>query len=167
MGRGKGSGAGRPSMLTDEILDYLPELIESGASDRRIASILGVDQSLISYWKRTNKKFLLKYHAAKERMCKEVEWAMHKRARGYKSTLDRGKMGCVEVEYPPDPNAAKLFLERHRPKEESTGPGFSLRVIDSDGRATDISISTARGTDEDIPLDEAPNPGSDLGDSGG
>lgn len=115
---------GRPSKLTDEVFEKLPELIKFGLSQGKIAEILQVDQSTVSKWSKNNPKFFIAYNIEQAKADNRVKQALYDRAVGQKvrekrvTESDRGASVVeIERELPGDVDAQKFWLTNRMPQQ--------------------------------------------------
>lgn len=123
MGKGKGSGKGRPSSLTDKRKELIFRLAAKGKTDVQIADIIGVHPKTLAYWKGTYPDFLDALKAAKAEADDLVEASLFRRATGYyhpeeKLFFFKGKPVRVEVmkHTAPDVAAQIFWLKNRNPK---------------------------------------------------
>lgn len=102
---------GRPTKLTNAIIQKLPDLIRMGLTDSQMADVLQIAQPTITLWKKTNRDFMITYLVEKEKQNFEVEKSLLKRAIGYDKTV-----GGRERHYPGDVDAQKFWLTNRRPE---------------------------------------------------
>lgn len=145
--------AGRPSKLSKEVYQILPQLIQSGATDTKIAEILGVSQQAISEWKKNNREFLVTYNLEKEKLYGNIEKAMQMSGLGFKKEVNG-----EEKYFPPNVQAGKFVLVNARPDkwrpETAVESGMNIT-----GNTVQVLIAAPRPEkQEEEPLTLAPRP---------
>lgn len=116
---------GRPSQLTDKVMEQAKKLALLGLTDKQMADIWGVCEATINSWKKSCPEFLESIKVGKEEADAKVAQALYHRATGYKHEAVKifcNKDGEVtEVpyveHYPPDTTAGIFWLKNRQPKE--------------------------------------------------
>ena len=117
-------GAGRPSEYREEYVTLAATLAVNGATDDQIADEIGVSVRTIARWYNKHPEFRQAVAYGKERADERVERSLYHRAVGFE--MDTVKIGFFEGSpvfaehreyYPPDTNAAKLWLMNRKPNE--------------------------------------------------
>lgn len=116
--------AGRPSEYRPEYASLAATMAINGATDDEIADEIGVSVRTISRWYNKYPEFRQAVSYGKERADERVERSLFHRAVGFE--MDTVKVGFFEGSpvmaeireyYPPDTNAAKLWLMNRKPEE--------------------------------------------------
>ena len=132
---------GRPTALTPFVKSKIPDLIRMGLTDTKIAEIIGVSQSTVSYWKKRNKQFVIEYNLLKQEQNSTVEKSLYKRATGFGVTVNQ-----KEQYYPPDVQAISLWLknktEEWKEGGEQTG---TVNVVFSTPRPSHVIPEVGNG----------------------
>lgn len=107
---------GRPSKLTQKVLEKTARLAEMGLSDSQMAAALDVSVVTLNAWKKKD-DFLKALSAGKAIADERVENSLYHRACGYSHPEDKifnhNGMALVVAttkHYPPDTEAAKFWL---------------------------------------------------------
>lgn len=121
--------AHRPSAYKPEYVDLAYKFCLLGATDKRMAEFFGVSEVTFNAWKSVHPDFLKSLKDGKEIADAQVADALFNRAKGYshaeddiKSVALGGNAGSEIVitptikHYPPDTNAASLWLRNRQPK---------------------------------------------------
>ena len=100
------------------------ELCQRGATTADLATAFGVTQWTIDFWRVTCPEFYEACRLDDDAANARVARALYERAVGYtytteKGVLVNGSLEVIQVEHhlPPDPGAAKFWLENRRAKE--------------------------------------------------
>lgn len=120
---------GRPSSYKPEYAELCFKFALLGASDARMAELLGVAESTFHLWKTQHPEFSESINAGKEEADAKVAASLYHRAIGYSHKEDDirtvalgNNMGSeivitpTEKHYPPDTQAASLWLRNRQPK---------------------------------------------------
>lgn len=113
---------GRPSLYREEFAEQARKLCLLGATDEELADFFEIDVRTIYDWKRTKVEFSQATMRGKILADAEVASKLFERACGYShqaTKLYRNEDGLVTearytVEYPPDTQAASLWLRNRR-----------------------------------------------------
>lgn len=115
---------GRPSLYRAEYAERAATLAINGATDAELADEFGVDVKTIPRWRAKYPEFREAVRYGKEHADERVERSLYHRAVGFE--MDTVKIGFFEGSpifaehreyYPPDTNAAKLWLMNRKPDE--------------------------------------------------
>jgi len=116
--------AGRPTAYREEYAEQVRKLCLLGATDKELADFFGVSEPTIHAWKAAHEEFLKSIRAGKDQADAEVADKLYHRARGYehdavKIFMPAGADGPVYApyteHYPPDTQAASLWLRNRQP----------------------------------------------------
>ena len=114
---------GRPSSYKAEYADRAYRLCILGLIDRELADYFGVKVSTFNLWKKKHKEFSESLTRGKTIADANVAVALYDRAIGYSHKATKimqyeGKIITKEYteRYPPDTQAASLFLRNRQPK---------------------------------------------------
>jgi hypothetical protein len=113
---------GRPSSYRPEYAEQAYKLCLLGATDVELADFFGVNPTTIYVWQRAHVEFSKSIRAGKILADAEVASKLFERACGYShgaTKLYRNEDGSVTqvpytIEYPPDTQAASLWLRNRR-----------------------------------------------------
>lgn len=124
---------GRPSSYNEKYARLAYELAKLGATEKEIASILGIDQRTLTRWKKGFEEFCLAICNGKNDGNLTVKRSLYKKAIGYKFTETTKQKGIMENEsgemvpatiirtvtkhVPPDVNACLSILRNRKKKE--------------------------------------------------
>lgn len=142
---------GRPSLYRDEYAEQARKLCLLGATDAELADFFGVAESTIYEWKGAHREFSESITQGKVIADAEVAEALYTRAKGYtretEKTLSNGVSVPHAEHYPPDTQAASLWLRNRQPAKwrdkvqaEVSGPGgapVEMKVVVELVRAED------------------------------
>lgn len=115
---------GRPSALTDKVMEQAYKLALLGLTDKAMADIWGVCEATITNWKQDCPEFLASLKKGKEEADAKVAQALYHRAMGYKHPAV--KIFCQNGEvtevpyvehYPPDTTAGIFWLKNRQTKQ--------------------------------------------------
>lgn len=115
---------GRPSALTDKIMEQAYKLALLGLTDKAMADIWGVCEATITNWKSECPEFLASLKKGKEEADQKIAEALYHRAKGYKRK--ETKVFCqngeiitheYEEQMPPDTTAAIFWLKNRQSKQ--------------------------------------------------
>jgi hypothetical protein len=114
---------GRPSLYRPEFAEQARKLCLLGATDKELAAFWGVSVQTYYDWQKAHREFLESIKAGKMAADAEVASKLFERACGYAHgavKIYRGEDGGVikvpyEVRYPPDTQAASLWLRNRQP----------------------------------------------------
>jgi len=114
---------GHPTHYKAEYAEQAYKLCILGLIDQELADFFGVQTSTINNWKKAHPEFLESIKGGREKADANVAVALYKRAIGYshKSEKIMQHDGVVirapyTEHYPPDTQAASLFLRNRQPK---------------------------------------------------
>jgi hypothetical protein len=127
---------GRPSAYKAEYAEQAYKLCLLGATDAKMADFFGVSEQTINAWKLAHPNFLESITRGKDGADAEIAAALFHRAKGYSHPEVDIKVVAAEIvqtpltkHYPPDTQAASLWLRNRQPKlwrdkqdMELTGP---------------------------------------------
>ena len=115
---------GRPTEYDPSYVERAATLALNGATDDELADEFGVSVRTIARWYSKHADFRQAVKYGKERADERVERSLYHRAVGFE--MDTVKIGFFEGSpvyahhreyYPPDTNAAKLWLVNRKPQE--------------------------------------------------
>lgn len=113
---------GRPTDYRDEFNVQAYKLTLLGAKDKQIAEFFGVSESTINLWKLKHPKFSESMSAGKESADAVIAESLFHRAKGYSHpevhvSSYEGAITLTPLtkHYPPDTNAASLWLRNRQP----------------------------------------------------
>lgn len=123
----KPAPVGRPSSYRPEFAAQAYKLCLLGATDLKLADFFGVCEKTLNEWKSHHAEFLQSMQAGKDEADAEIASALFNRAKGYSHPEDDirtvamgGKSEIVITptvkHYPPDTQAASLWLRNRQPK---------------------------------------------------
>jgi hypothetical protein len=115
---------GRPSLYREEYAEQARKFCLLGATDQELADFFEMDVRTIYDWKRTKPEFSKAIMRGKMQADAEVAAKLYERACGYTHgavKIYRADDGSVikvpyTVEYPPDTQAASLWLRNRQPR---------------------------------------------------
>jgi hypothetical protein len=116
---------GRPSAYKEEYAEQAFKLCLLGATDKAMADFFHVSEQTFNAWKQAQPDFLVSITRGKVQADSEVAEKLWHRARGYshaavKIFMPAGAADPVYADYtehyPPDTNAASLWLRNRQPK---------------------------------------------------
>lgn len=114
---------GRPSDYRPEYAEQARKLCLLGATDKKMADFFGVSEQTLNAWKSAHPEFLESITRGKEIADAEIAEALFHRAKGYKHPAVKimSVNGAVVHEdyvehYPPDTQAASLWLRNRQPE---------------------------------------------------
>jgi hypothetical protein len=114
---------GRPSRYKSDYADQAYKLCLLGATDAKMADFFGVSEQTINTWKLAHADFLESITRGKEGADAEIAAALFHRAKGYSHPEVDIKVIAAEIvqtpltkHYPPDTQAASLWLRNRQPK---------------------------------------------------
>jgi len=116
--------AGRPSEYKDEYAEQAYKLCLLGATDEDLAGFFQVSEQTIYNWKNKHPQFVDSITRGKVIADAEVAEKLFHRAKGYSHSAvkifnDQGSPMVVDYveHYPPDTQAASLWLRNRQPKK--------------------------------------------------
>ena len=120
-----GKKRGRPPLFKKEHVEQVYEIALLGANDVEIATILGVSERTVNYWKKSSPEFLQALNSGKIEADARVVDSLYQRAVGYSHPAVKifcsDKGGVTQVpfteHYPPDVTACIFWLKNRRRKE--------------------------------------------------
>lgn len=160
--------AGRPTDYREEHCQTVYKLCLLGATDAEIADIMQIAESTLNGWKETHPAFMESMTRGKTVADAEVAEKMYHRARGYShdavkifmpAGADEPVYAPYTEHYPPDTQAASLWLRNRQPKKwrdktehEHTGAdGKDLIPAETDSTKMALAIlSLLRGAQKDV-----------------
>ena len=120
------SEVGRPSLYMAKYVDQAYKLCLLGATDAEMADIFEVSESTLNLWKQQHPEFSESIRQGKAVADSHVAEKLYQRACGYshpavKIFMPQGAAAPVYAEYtenyPPDTQAASLWLRNRQPKK--------------------------------------------------
>lgn len=116
---------GRPTKYDEKYNEQAYKLCLLGYSDSELGNFFEVTESTINNWKVEYPEFLESINKAKDLADANVAEGLYKRAKGYKTkeVVTAAFQGVItdirEItkEYPPDPQAARLWLMNRQSKK--------------------------------------------------
>lgn len=137
---------GRPSGLTDEVIEKAGKLYELGATDMEVADFFGVTVRTVHRWKLESDKFCHSMDAAKQAADDRVEKSLYHRALGYEhEEVDIRVVGGEIIQtpirkyYPPDTTAGVFWLKNRRP--DKWREMKAVELTGKDGGAVEANLS--------------------------
>lgn len=140
---------GRPSILSQVILQKCVDLFEKGYTDVQVAKIIGVHSNTILNWRKQSQEFMWSTQEAKMRADEMVEASLFHRAIGYSHPEE--KVFCSEGQiithettrhYPPEPHAMIFWLKNRKPDDWKDKREVTIRPNGL------IRLNTGNGTKE-------------------
>lgn len=145
--------AGRPTAYRDEYAEQAYKLCLLGATDNELADFFGVEASTINNWKIARPAFLESITQGKTAADANVAKSLYQRGLGYShpavkifmpSGADEPVYAPYTEHYPPDTQAASLWLRNRQPAkwrdkqevEHSGDIGFAERLVAARERKT-------------------------------
>lgn len=138
---------GRPTKYKPEYVDLAYKFCLLGATDKRLAELLEVNEDTIHEWKKTYPEFSESILRGRDIADAEIANSLYQRAKGYshpevdvKVIQNQVVLTDLVKHYPPDTTAASLWLRnrqggswRDKTEQEITGKDggpvdFSLKV---------------------------------------
>jgi hypothetical protein len=119
---------GRPTDYREQYAEQAYKLCLLGATDKKMADFFGVSEQTLNAWKVAQPQFLESITRGKEIADAEIAEALFHRAKGYSHpeddirTVSHGPTGSEIVitptikHYPPDTQAASLWLRNRQPQ---------------------------------------------------
>ncbi len=146
-------GRGRPTKFTRAYLEAIFDLALLGKTEPEMAEALGVTRQTLNNWRKTQPGFFDACTRGKEIADARVARSLYERALGYSHseiviTTYQGEVTKTRVtkHYPPDTNAASLWLRNRQPARwraqpdpadgTDAPPPVSVTVKVEDGRRT-------------------------------
>jgi hypothetical protein len=121
--KNKSKAVGRPTSFRDEYADQAYKLCLLGATDAKLADFFGVSESTLNLWKQAHPKFSESMAQGKDQADAEIAQALFHRAKGYSHPEVDIKVVASNIvqtpltkHYPPDTQAASLWLRNRQPK---------------------------------------------------
>ncbi len=117
---------GRPTLYRDEYAEQAYKLTILGLTDAELADFFGVHEDTVNEWKKVHPNFSVSITRGKTIADADVAVKLRERALGYshpavKIFMPAGAEKPVYAEYiehyPPDTNAASLWLRNRQPKK--------------------------------------------------
>lgn len=115
---------GRPTRYKEEFADQARKLCLLGATDIELAAFFGISTGTLDAWKKRHSEFLSSIKSGKDIADAEVADRLYQRALGYSHkavkimAVDKTVVREDYVEhYPPDTQAASLWLRNRQPKK--------------------------------------------------
>lgn len=113
---------GRPSKYKEEFAEQAYKLCLLGATDAEMADFFGVDEDTLNNWKKRHEEFFGSITRGKQIADASVAEKLYERANGYSHPEDKifqykGAPLIVQTtkHYPPDTQAASLWLRNRQP----------------------------------------------------
>jgi len=110
---------GRPTAYRKEYADQAYKLCLLKATDEELADFFGITVQTLYNWKKSNQEFLESITRGKVKADAEVAEKLRERALGYthpEAIIYQGQVtGEVLKHYPPDTQAASLWLRNRQP----------------------------------------------------
>lgn len=121
---GSGRKRGQPTKYRAEFAEQAYRFCLLGADDARLAELFGVHQRTVDSWKKAHAEFRQSITRGKDVADAEIAHALYHRAKGYshaavKIFQHNGEPVIVPYteHYPPDTQAASLWLRNRQPKQ--------------------------------------------------
>lgn len=136
-----------------------------GATDTRICRVLGISLQVLKRWQKEHPDFARDLEDWRDRSNKQVERALFERAIGYGCEEERvvsGVLGpqvvTIRKQYPPDVNAAILWLKNRDPERWCDKQEHGFTDKDGNDLQWEVVVRPARGNilydgDEDYATD--------------
>lgn len=157
MAKNKG---GRPTIWSKDLMPKFEKLYRRGFTDAEVAEIIGVCKDTLHNWKKKYKEFFDSIMDWKIEYDERIERSLAERAEGYehpetkfhydkdavwyddKDRLCTGRWISVDTtkRYPPDTQAASLWLRNRKPKEWRDK--VDLEHSGKDGKPLVVQISS-------------------------
>jgi hypothetical protein len=119
----KESAGGRPTSYKQEYAEQAYKLCLLGATDTKLADFFGVSESTLNLWKQAHPKFSESMSSGKDQADAEIAQALFHRAKGYSHPEVDVRVVASEIvqtpltkHYPPDTQAASLWLRNRQPR---------------------------------------------------
>jgi hypothetical protein len=114
---------GRPTAYKSEYAEQAYKLCLLGATDGKMADFFGVSEQTVNAWKLAHADFLESITRGKESADAEIAQALFHRAKGYSHPEVDIRVVALDIvqtplvkHYPPDTQAASLWLRNRQPK---------------------------------------------------
>ncbi|WP_299082756.1 hypothetical protein [uncultured Paraglaciecola sp.] len=113
---------GRPTKYTDDTADLAFKFCLLGVTDKRLAELLGVNESTVHQWKIDHPEFSESLRRGKDLADAEIANSMYHAAKGYEHDAVhisnyQGDITVTDIvkRYPPDTKAAVMWLKNRHP----------------------------------------------------
>lgn len=137
---------GRPSGLTDAVIEQAEKICALGATDMEVADFFKVDVRTIYRWKAESDKFCQALKTGKEVADERVERSLYARANGYEhDEVDIRVVGGEIIQtpirkyYPPDTTAGIFWLKNRRP--DKWREMKAVELTGKDGGAVEANLA--------------------------
>ena len=142
---------GRPTAYREEYVDQVYKLCLLGLKDSEISNILGVSEVTLNAWKKKHPEFLKSITRGKEIADAEVAASLRERALGYSHddvhiSSYEGQITVTPVtkHYPPDTQAAAIWLYNRQPKYWKRQPAEDEADVVPTPVKIDVQVIDAR-----------------------
>ena len=142
----------RPTKYEKEIKPHIEDIrkaVESGATDKEIATAFGIAESTLYKYKKEKPEFSAAFARGREKVCIEIKAALLKKALGFEYTEEKSV-----AKHDKDGDAVVMVetYKKYQPPSE-TAAAMLLRNYDSDWRDNDNAA--ARLKQQEIELKQA------------
>ena len=139
----------RPTKYEKEIKPYLDDIrkaVESGATDKEIATAFGIAESTLYKYKKEKPEFSAAFARGREKVCIEIKAALLKKALGYEYTEEKSV-----AKHDKDGDAVVMVetYKKHQPPSE-TAAAMLLRNYDSEWRDNDNAAARLKEQELDL-----------------
>ena len=153
----KANPVGRPTDYRPEYNDLARRYALLSATDEQIANLFGVSQQTLNAWKNKHPKFLEALKEGKDEADSKVAESLYNRAMGYKCPEtkaqwvqdDQGgrwEYATLEKQYPPDTQAASLWLRNRQSAKWRDKTEAALTGVDGGPLVVEV-VKFGKGTD--------------------
>lgn len=132
---------GRPSKFDKRFIDEAYKLALLGATDEEMADLWGVTVKTLHNWRNEHPKFLQASTRGKLLADAEIAKSLWHRGLGYSHDavkIFNGQDGVVQVKYtehyPPDTNAASLWLRNRQPTKWRDKHEHTTQLVDENSQ---------------------------------
>ena len=152
----KKNKGGQPTRWSKTLMPILKKLyLDAHMTDKQVAEIIRVKEQTVNNWKKKYPEFFESMKDWKAQADEKVEMALYERSVGYEHPetkfqydKDRGRDGeWVSIEtvkhYPPDTQAASLWLRNRKPKVWRDTKGMEHTGKDGEPLVVNISPTDA------------------------
>lgn len=139
----------RPTKYEKEIKPFLDDIrkaVESGATDKEIATAFGIAESTLYKYKKEKPEFSAAFARGREKVVIDIKAALLKKALGYEYTEEKSV-----AKHDKDGEAVVMVetYRKHQPPSE-TAAAMLLRNYDSDWRDNDNAAARIKAQELDL-----------------
>jgi transposase-like protein len=139
----------RPTKYDREIkphIDDIRKAVESGATDKEIATAFGIAESTLYKYKKEKPEFSAAFARGREKVVIDIKAALLKKALGYEYTEEKA---VAKKDKDGETVVLVETYKKHQPPSE-TAAAMLLRNYDSDWRDNDSAAARLKQQEQDL-----------------